>query len=131
MLLPGTGEVGSSIFDPFTIVSGGVAWYNNQTGARTRAYEILPQNTSASTFGKAAGLGDVEAFCYQPPTEIGNRVWNDQNEDGIQDPGETSTGRCDSGVVPGEYAHRHRSDRRRWELHIQFSAGDFDPQPSI
>ncbi len=34
VLLPGTGEVGTSVFDPFTIVSGGVAWYNNQTGAR-------------------------------------------------------------------------------------------------
>jgi len=40
ILLPGSGEVGTSIFDPFTILSGGVAWFNNQTGARKRAYEV-------------------------------------------------------------------------------------------
>ena len=46
------------------------------------------RDDTAATFGKAAGLGDIEAFCYQPPIEIGNRVWFDQNTDGIQDPGE-------------------------------------------
>jgi LPXTG-site transpeptidase (sortase) family protein len=88
VLLPGSGEVGTSIFDPFEILSGGVAWFDNQTGVSNRRYEILPRDTSPTTFGKAAGLGDIEAFCYQPPIEIGNRVWYDQNNDGIQDPGE-------------------------------------------
>ena len=47
-----------------------------------------PKIIRLTTFGKAAGLGDIEAFCFQPPIEIGNRVWFDENEDGIQDPGE-------------------------------------------
>ncbi len=89
VLLPGSGEVGTSIFDPFAILSGGAAWFDNQTGVSNRRYEILPQDNTATTFGKAAGLGDIEAFCYQPPIEIGNRVWYDQNNDGIQDAGET------------------------------------------
>ena len=88
VLLPGSGEVGTSIFDPFEILSGGAVWLDNQTGASNRRYEILPQDSTAATFGKAAGLGDIEALCYQPPIEIGNRVWFDQNADGIQDPGE-------------------------------------------
>jgi LPXTG-site transpeptidase (sortase) family protein len=88
VLLPGSGEVGTSIFDPFAILSGGVAWFNNQTGGRNRAYEVLPEDDTASTFGKAAGLGDIEAFCYQPPIEIGNLVWHDTNTNGIQDAGE-------------------------------------------
>ena len=88
MLLPGSGEVATSVFDPFVILSGGIAWFNNQTGARNRAYEILPQDNTASTFGKAAGLGDIEAFCYQPPIEIGNLVWLDSNTNGVQDANE-------------------------------------------
>ena len=89
ILLNGRGEVGTSVFDPFEILSGGIAWYDNQTGARNRGYEVLPQNPTASTFGKAAGLGDVEAFCYDPPIEIGNLVWYDVNKDGIQGPAGT------------------------------------------
>ena len=88
ILLPGSGEVGSSVFDPFAIHSGGVVWFNNQTGARNRGFEILPEDSTAATFGKAAGLGDIEAFCYQAPIEIGNRVWHDSNTNGIQDAGE-------------------------------------------
>jgi LPXTG-site transpeptidase (sortase) family protein len=88
VLLPGNGEVGTSIFDPFTILSGGAAWFDNLNGENNRRYEILPQDDTAARFGKAAGLGDIEAFCYQPPIEIGNRVWLDQDTDGVQDPGE-------------------------------------------
>jgi LPXTG-site transpeptidase (sortase) family protein len=88
VLLPGSGQVASSVFDPLAIVSGGVAWFDNGNGSSVRRYEILPQDASARTFGKAAGLGDVEAFCYSPPVEIGNRVWLDANTNGVQDPGE-------------------------------------------
>ncbi len=90
VLFPGTDEVAVSMFDPFAILSGGVAWFSNATGARTRAYEVFGTNSGGAptTFGKAAGIGDIEGFCYSAPIEIGNRVWNDVNGNGIQEPGE-------------------------------------------
>ncbi|HCK65902.1 MAG TPA: hypothetical protein DHW49_06530 [Anaerolineae bacterium] len=91
VLIPGTDEIAVSIFDPFNIRSGGIAWFNNRTGTRNRAYEIFPQDSGsgATTFGKAIGIGDVEGFCYSAPIEIGNRVWSETDNDGIQEPGET------------------------------------------
>ena len=90
VLFPGTGEVAVSMFDPFDIRSGGVTWLNNTTGNRNRAYEVFPADSGggATTFGKAAGIGDLEGFCYSAPIEIGNRVWVDTNGNGIQEPGE-------------------------------------------
>ena len=41
--------------------------------------------SQATFFGKAATLGDMEFFCLEAPLEIGNRVWVDDDEDGIQD----------------------------------------------
>lgn len=91
LLVPGTNEVAVSVFDPFDLRAGGVAWFNNLTGTRTRAYEVfgIDEGGGASTFGKAAGLGDIEGFCFAAPIEIGNRVWLDANNNGVQDAGET------------------------------------------
>ena len=88
VLFPGTDEVAVSVFDPFAIRSGGLVWFSNTTGARTRGYEIFAQTNDASRFGKAAGIGDIEGFCFSAPIEIGNRIWIDSDGDGIQDPGE-------------------------------------------
>jgi len=87
LLVPGTNEVAVSVFDPFDLRAGGVAWFNNITGVRTRAYEVfgIDQGGGATTFGKAAGLGDIEGFCFNAPIEIGNRVWFDTDKDGVQD----------------------------------------------
>ncbi|MEW6085140.1 MAG: sortase [Chloroflexota bacterium] len=91
LLVPGTNEVAVSVFDPFDLRAGGVAWFNNLTGTRTRAYEVfgIDEGGGSSTFGKAAGLGDIEGFCFAAPIEIGNRVWLDADNDGVQDAGET------------------------------------------
>jgi uncharacterized repeat protein (TIGR01451 family) len=43
---------------------------------------------NTATFAKANGLGGIEAFCPPAPIEIGNRVWFDVDNNGIQDPGE-------------------------------------------
>ncbi|WKZ49508.1 MAG: sortase [Anaerolineales bacterium] len=88
VVFPGTDEVVTSVFDPFAIRSGGLTWFSNATGTRTRAYEIFAQTDDASRFGKAAGIGDVEGFCFSAPIEIGNRIWLDSDGDGIQDAGE-------------------------------------------
>jgi hypothetical protein len=78
--------------------SGGLRWFNAANGALTDAYVIFgrdqpigsPPGTEVrrATFGKSAGLGDLETFCNQAPLEIGNRVWLDRNRNGVQDPDE-------------------------------------------
>ncbi len=35
-------------------------------------------------------MGDIELMCDPAPIEIGNRVWNDTDQDGVQDPGEAA-----------------------------------------
>jgi hypothetical protein len=44
--------------------------------------------TGADGFGKGQGMADMEVLCDFAPIQIGNRVWDDENGDGIQDPGE-------------------------------------------
>ena len=44
------------------------------------------------TLGKASGIGDLEALCNRAPIEIGDRLWNDVNGDGEQDPTEPGIG---------------------------------------
>ena len=94
--LPGYPEAMVSVFNPvfatfanrFTYAfRDGVRWMNNTTGAATRAYE-----TTGNDFGKNGALGDMVALCDTPPIEIGNRVWRDENNNGIQDAGEPGIG---------------------------------------
>lgn len=89
--VPGFPDVISTTFDPVRQTNltkaAGVRWYNETTGTVTKAYQIY-DNSVAGTFGKATGTGDL--LVVQPPAgrEIGNRVWNDVNGNGRQDPGE-------------------------------------------
>ncbi|MBC7798484.1 MAG: hypothetical protein H7Z37_16565, partial [Pyrinomonadaceae bacterium] len=87
-------DVTVGVYDPTRIRSGGVSWMDNTTGATDRDYEIYFEAQSGSTntqgsFGKSVGLGDIEPLLAPAPLEIGNRVWNDADRDGIQDPNET------------------------------------------
>lgn len=89
-LLKGRGEVILSAFDPGlriandNVNAGGVIWLDTEDGSRTRSYELY-ENGDTQTFGKAAGIGDIELVCALPPLEIGNYVWCDDNRNGIQD----------------------------------------------
>ena len=99
--VPGMAEVVMTAIDATGLNSGGIEWLNNRTGTLGDAYEVY-QSTNPSgaptspassarpdtTFGKAGGIGDLEALCDPAPLEIGNRVWNDVNGNGVQDPGE-------------------------------------------
>ena len=58
-------------------------WLNTSSGARTDWYRIY--NSQAPLFGKANGLGDIELLCSPAPLEIGNYVWCDSLQNGIQD----------------------------------------------
>ncbi len=80
-------------FDPVysaaQLYDGGALWLNDRTGARTKAYRVFDGGaTSPLLFGKANGLGDIEAMCRAAPLEIGNRVWRDKTDllrNGLQD----------------------------------------------
>jgi len=86
MIRPGSNEVMTSVFDPITDVyqSGGVRIMSNLDGTVKRNYALYGFNTPGS-FGKVSGLGDGKILCDLPPIEIGNRVWFDDNRNGVQD----------------------------------------------
>lgn len=97
--VPGSPSVATPTFDPVTTVNtGGIHWSSNTTGAKTNSYQVY--NVSSTNFSKANGLGDLVAFCQSAPIEIGNRVWNDSNNNGIQEAGEAGI----SGVTVHLYA---------------------------
>ncbi len=95
-VIPNQGTVVTNVFDPLNdktrFFSGGARTFNNTTGASVRNFEIYPPDMLADpvrrTFGKANGLGDLQAICNSAPLEIGNRVWIDSNRNGLQDAGE-------------------------------------------
>lgn len=102
-VLLGRGEVVTNAFDPApasgsvpapgggtfanSFRSGGLIWMSHADGSRTRSYQVFGID-SPGTFGKAAGIGDIELLCAAAPIEIGDYVWLDLDRDGIQDPDE-------------------------------------------
>ena len=66
----------------------GLVRYSEQNGVRGPELGLVNGFASEGGFGKASGIGDMEALCDRAPIEIGNRVWKDTNRNGIQDPGE-------------------------------------------
>lgn len=89
-LRKGRGQVLTSAMDPgANVFSGGIIRLSNTSGLKDGFYELFVFTTGdPTTFGKAAGIGDVELLCNPAPIEIGNRVWEDQNNNGVQDAGE-------------------------------------------
>ncbi|MEM8862470.1 MAG: SdrD B-like domain-containing protein, partial [Chloroflexota bacterium] len=117
--LPGHETIMTTAMDPYDDFSGGILRLVNETGKREGVdgvgdcintggdgsdgcdtdfiggytlyesgdYAGAPPETDL--FAKANGLGDLDALCYLAPIEIGNRVWEDSDGDGIQDPSES------------------------------------------
>jgi protocatechuate 3,4-dioxygenase beta subunit len=98
-IIKGTDSVATTSMDPVRAWSGGISWFSNTSGNNGRDYEMVA-GTGAGNFpvnavgdiGKANGLGDLELLQDVAPTELGNRVWNDTNGDGIQEAGEAGIG---------------------------------------
>lgn len=91
---PGRGMI-ATLADPLYLISGGITHLNPANGSRSMAYEIFRGTADGSNgggaggyFGKTSGLGDLELLLDSAPLEIGNRVWADEDGDGIQDAGE-------------------------------------------
>ena len=93
---PGSGQIFLTTFDPLDIsLTQGMVILGHQTGALNQAYNLGPTD-----FGKTAGLGDIEMICAPAPLMIGNRIWLDENGDGIQSAGEPGIG----GIVVSLFA---------------------------
>jgi hypothetical protein len=113
--LPGSAVVLSTAMDPFGDFSSGYTRFTNADGRRegitTNSIASVPTTggftvtetgnfttsypAANGSFGKANGMGDVELLGILPPIELGNRLWNDLDGDGIQDAGELGI----SGVI--------------------------------
>src|SRR5262249_30061400 len=89
--VPGFPDLVTSAYNPARnadlVLTGGIQWYNNTVGNNDKAY-LLYNNPDPLFFGKAAGIGDLVALPELPPIEVGNRIWRDNNLNGIQDAGE-------------------------------------------
>lgn len=95
-----SGETASTAYDVFGKWDLlGIRWMGNagddapqgadSTSLGTRAYGLYRATPGSPVpFGKANGLGDLEALCASAPLELGNFVWFDADADGVQDPDE-------------------------------------------
>ena len=61
----------------------GITTFDLTDGSAKNWYSVN-YSGETSLFGKANGLGDIEILSDPAPIEIGNRVWLDTNDDGIQ-----------------------------------------------
>ena len=98
--------VALNLMDPANVFSGGTAWLDNTTGVQERVFELYNSHPftgppEIGTFGKAAGLGDIELLCGPAPIEIGNLIWIDINGNGIQDPSEKGLDDIDVKLIKG------------------------------
>ncbi|NOT61652.1 MAG: DUF11 domain-containing protein, partial [Acidobacteria bacterium] len=76
-VLPGTGEVVGGFTDPWYCCSGGAKYASWRTGAVTASH-VLAQ-------AKVFTMTSVDQLCEPGPMEIGNRIWVDTDNNGIQD----------------------------------------------
>jgi len=84
----GNGEIILSAMDPYKWFSAGLFWLSPESGSKIGAVEFFATQDGNATFAKATGLGEAVLMCEKIPIEIGDRVWNDLDGNGIQDPNE-------------------------------------------
>lgn len=92
---PGAPDMMIINFDPIPNVAselhdGGIRWLSNGNGSFTKGYRFYDGDSgTGDDFGKAGGVGGNLTILADPaPIEIGNRVWRDSNNNGVQDAGE-------------------------------------------
>jgi len=94
-LIRGTGQILATINDPHPRgmygreywSTNGIQTFNTEDGEINNWYAHLYSGKIEYT-GKGVGLGDIEFLSDTPPLEIGDRVWLDSNNNGIQDASE-------------------------------------------
>ena len=69
--------------------AGGPAWYGTN-GNKNKGYHLFKhRDYNAVGWAKGSGVGDLELLCPPAPIEVGNRVWFDNDADGVQDANES------------------------------------------
>jgi len=103
----GSNTVISTAFDPVTnndfekeVDTSGIIGFDTTQGTQKMGQIMVGKHGNRTYNGKAGGIGDVEFLNDPAPTEIGNRVWFDENANCIQDGNETGI----KGVVLNLYA---------------------------
>ena len=92
--IAGYPDLVTTAMDVHTFADNGLVWLRNDNGEISVDGSNIPKRLQVSNidanlfFGKASGLGDIEALCDPAPIEIGNYVWEDANNNGLQDPSE-------------------------------------------
>jgi trimeric autotransporter adhesin len=91
---PGYNEVMMSAIDPMdkSYANGVIRNFNTGVNAGNmsgRMQLMMSASNDPTNFGKAAALGDFELLLDAEAMEIGNKVWDDANANGIQDATET------------------------------------------
>ena len=78
----------------------GFTYFGNTTGAADKKVKLFDSvidfdlqldktpTDSGLLAGKGNGIGDLEAICSAAPIQVGNVIWIDENQNGVQDPGE-------------------------------------------
>ncbi len=88
---PHTSEIMVTVYDPIdgdgNYTAGGTKRLSITDGSVVDRFQIYDLSSAGVTFGKAAGLGDLELGC-ELPLVVGNRVFDDLDGDGVQEPGE-------------------------------------------
>ncbi len=83
-VLRGRDEVMVTLMDPINAFSNGTGKFSTSNGNASGHLDIA----AFTEFGKANSLGDLEVAGDAIYLQIGNRVWKDDDGDGIQDPDE-------------------------------------------
>lgn len=103
-LLPEENRLLVSVREPGQYVTGGVKWFDNKTGAATGAFPIFPGNMKKGYFWKTNNVGDIELITDLPSTEIGDRIWLDNDGDGTQG--------ADEPALPGVAVQLYKGDQQ-------------------
>ena len=89
----GSGHIINTVMDPVSNLSGGFDWTRFSDGGLDRSYEVIRRGSgeaiTSHMFAKANALGEIELLSDAAPIEIGNRIWFDLNQDGLQGANET------------------------------------------
>jgi uncharacterized repeat protein (TIGR01451 family) len=90
--IPGFADVVATSIHIRAAQENGLLWRNNDTGATTAALQnyITPSTTMWNGFAKSNGLGDLTGYtgAQIQGVQIGNRLWYDTKDSGIQEPSE-------------------------------------------
>lgn len=101
--LPWLDETVSTVIDPIHIYSGGAGWFDNVGGGVTRLEQVY--RGANQTFGKSAGLGDIEALCVAltPTPSPTARDTATVTPSATLTPSPTPTGTITPSATPGHY----------------------------